>query len=535
MNTSSSPSPEVGLGTFAATSRLPSGGVLFLGYPFRDFQVKSLLRLAAQFVVLFILAASTTVSLAAQSSSQTITKVTAVKDLSQKDAYGSVTAVGITHDKTGPAIEIILTRQVVPAIQQLDGPPRLVIDLPKTIMAARLKRIEVQAMQISAIRVDQYQSDPPITRVVVDLAAPRKYTWDVKDNRLMVHLQPVEDTKGATKSPPQPLSVPSFTAGVQPAAVPVSPGSSGTMVLAGNRIAAGSSITAGADTAVLNLSHGGQILVCPGTTVSVTSSQSGRDVMLGMSTGSLETHFTLDTSADSVLTPDFRILLPGPGEFHYAVSADSYGNTCVRTLNGNTASVIVAELMGDRTYQVKPGDQLLFHSGRLDKVEAGVPLDCGCPPPTPAMMRASNPTTPIISDANLPASMRLAQPEEQARPLPQAADVSGLRSTGPPPAQIVLSVIGPETSPLPASRPDEVHIQVDAPLIFHASDVAANRPQPAPTREAGHLQLVSARRETKLQTFVLPPSPSQPVPSQASANRHGFFGKMKGFLATMFR
>ena len=339
----------------------------------------------------------------------------------------------------------------------------------------------------------------------------------------------------AIKSPPQPPSVPSFTAGVQPAAVPVSPGSSGTVVLAGNRIAAGSSITAGADTAVLDLSRGGQILVCPGTTVSVTSSQSGRDVMLGMSTGSLETHFILDTSADSVLTPDFRILLPGPGEFHYAVSADSYGNTCVRTLNGNTASVIVAELMGDRTYQVKPSDQLLFHSGRLDRVEAGVPLDCGCPPPTPAMMRASNPATPIISDANLPASMRLAQPEEQARRVPPAADVSRLRSTGPPPAQIVLSVIGPETAPLPASRPDEVHIQVDAPLVFHASEVAANGPQPAPTREAGRLQLVSARRETKLQTFVLPPSPSQPVPSQASANRHGFFGKMKGFLATMFR
>src|SRR5207247_10327833 len=123
-----------------------------------------------------------------------------------------------------------------------------------------------------------------------------------------------------------------------------------------------------------------------------------------------------------------------------------------------------------------PSEQLPFHCGRLEKVEAGLPLDCGCPPPTPAMMRASNPTTPIISDANLPASMPLAQPEEQARLLPQAADVSGLRSTGPPPAQIVLSVIGPEIARLLASRPDEVSVQVCAPLVFHAGDAAATVP-----------------------------------------------------------
>jgi hypothetical protein len=400
-----------------------------------------------------------------------------------------------------------------------------VIDLPNADVPANLSginnRIDTSAQEIRRVRVNQYQNAPPVTRVVVDLVKPVGHTWDAAGNRLMVRLR--ASSGQVTAKPP---SVPAFTQGIQPAAVPLGPGSSGTVVLAGSRAAAGSSVTAGSETSVLRLQRGGEVLVCPGTTVSVTSAQSGHALMLGMNTGALEAHYKLDASADSILTPDFRILLAGPGEFHYAVSADSRGNTCVRALPGNTASVIVSELLGEGNYQVKPTEQIVFHSGRLNLVDAAVPASCGCPPPEIPVNLASAAPTAAVSDAKQPSSMNLARDGSKPVTPPASARPSGVTLPG------EAAALPPETAALPPSKPNDVHVQVEAPFVFRAADMPANHPpapKPVPIPDAQSLPVRDLPRPATFETEVLPPAQSQ-----AKQVHHGAFGKIKGFFSAIF-
>ena len=427
----------------------------------------------------------------------------------------------IVQEKDGPAVEILSSKPLVPSIQAISDPPRLVIDLPNARLDTQQKRISVQADQISAIRADQFQQNPPVARVVVDLLAPRAYTWDAAGNRLVVHLG--KNPNQASSSPFQPPTVPSLTSAPQPVVAAVR--AAGPLVLAGNDGGTGSAITAGPDTAVLRLTSGGEVHVCPRTTVSVTPSQNRHNLMLSMNTGALEAHFALDASSDSVMTPDFRILLVGPGEFHYAISADNQGNTCVRALPGNTASAIVTELLGDRIYQVKATDQLMFRSGQLDRVDMAVPLECGCPPPRDPPLRATS-DLPMQSEALPP--VNASPPPVAETALAKSAPSTGLPTTGLPAA----------AAPLDASlAPNELRVQIEAPFVFHATG-----PPPAPVEDVRALPLDSRQAGAPAVGAALPPSTKEsPKPAgteTASANHppaRGFFRKLGGFFAALFR
>lgn len=440
------------------------------------------------------------------------------------EAPAAITKVRVLLSQGGPpAVEITATRAVTPQIQKVQNPDRIVIDLPDTVMSVRSKKIDVNSAQVSAIRLDQFQDRPPTVRIVMDLLKPSEYSSNTVGNILTVRL----NQPAVAQQAPQAPTVPAFTQGVEPAVVPVSPGSNGAVLMAGSRLADGSSVSAGATTAVLKLTRGGEVLLCPGTTVSVTQSKNQRDVMLGMSTGAIETHYSSGQAADAILTPDFRILLAGPGDFQYAMSVDSRGNTCVRALPGNTAPVIVSELMGDGSYQVKPSEQVMFYAGKLTNPGTDVPASCGCPaPPIPAM-RAAKESAPKVDESQMPANMRLARPEDEGKSIEVPTANAGTQTAASTPASQVTMSVNSETAPLPATGSNDVHVKVEAPFVFRGDAAAA--PPPAPVAEAKQLPVADMQRpEPPAPTVTPAPPPKKP------AERRGFMGKVKGFFSSVF-
>ena len=273
----------------------------------------------------------------------------------------------------------------------------------------------------------------------------------------------------------------------------------GSVILAGSgtSVLSGSSIAAGAKNATLKLERGGSLLVCSGTNLSVSASQNGRELMFSLNSGNLEMNYPLGAAADTLLTPDLRLLLPGPGTVHIAVKVTPQGDTCVQSLPWNVAAIVVSETMGDATYQVKPDEAVLFKGGHLSEATA-TKQHCGCP---------------------------LSQPI----PPTQVA-----RAAPPPPAPAVESNPTPP-APKPPPADQDVYIAVSAPLVFRADDPAPDFAETVATLKLEHNQAL------QLDQVVLPPPQPQkthaerqtPVVAQKEQKR-GLFSKVGAFFATIF-
>lgn len=435
----------------------------------------------------------------------------AMSSFAAADPAAGVQSVTVVPNGSGAIVEILATRPLTPQIQTVESPSRLVIDLPGSILNIQRKRIPFRNQQIKGVRMNQYQAG--VSRIVLDLSTPVQYTWDALGNRLNIRIRP--DETAAAK----PLTAPAMTPGTEPVAVPYAAGSSGALVEAGSRVASGSTIAARDETAVLRLARGGEIRVCAQTTVSVATSPDGQSLMLGMNTGAMETHYHINESSDSILTPDFRIVLPGPGEFNLAVKSDARGDTCVSSLAGSNSSVVVAELLGNGTYEIKPEQQVLFRQGKMQSVETPL-AGCGCPAPQEPVMRAADPTT-VVPENKTGNTLALADSNSQ----PSAASVTGPHQGAPdiPAADPIAN-----TPPTPSSK-DESKAQISAPLVFNAKELARMRAEaakPPVSEQVAALPLAARPADPLPSLVVLPPAPKP--------EHKGFFGRIGRFFRAIF-
>ncbi|MGC2210331.1 MAG: hypothetical protein WA532_09495 [Candidatus Korobacteraceae bacterium] len=263
----------------------------------------------------------------------------------------------------------------------------------------------------------------------------------------------------------------------------------------GTQVLSGSQVAAGAGAAVLKLKRGGQVRICPGTNLSLTSDASGQALALAMSAGSMELNYTLTSAADAVLTPDFRLQLISPGTFHLAISVGASGDTCVRSLPGNDAAVFVAEMMGKDSYQLSPWKSVLFGGGKISGATVA-PESCGCPEPA-----------------------RMPEVAESAPGSP--AQGSSAETVVPPPEQQITQPQPAEKTPEAAAEQTAVaHLQSNTQFVFRGD-------QPEPDLSGPVSRLSISTDNSALALALLPQVSGPPAPPAPAEKKSGFLHWLK--------
>jgi len=72
-------------------------------------------------------------------------------------------------------VEIAISQPATPVARVVTGPDRVAFDFPNFLPAKELLNLAVRRGDVKSIRVGLFSTNPPVTRVVVDLAAPSDF------------------------------------------------------------------------------------------------------------------------------------------------------------------------------------------------------------------------------------------------------------------------------------------------------------------------------------------------------------------------
>ena len=153
-------------------------------------------------------------------------------------------------------------------------------------------------------------------------------------------------------------------------------------------ISSSGTVTSGQAPTEVALPNRGALRICAATTVKLATEAGAPagelpGLLLAMDHGAIEASVAISQNADTVLTPDFRILIGGSGPADIKVRLGQGGDTCVDNPGTNAPYVLVTSVFDGRLYRVQPGQRVMFQHGSLDTVVDQEKESCGCPP-TPA-------------------------------------------------------------------------------------------------------------------------------------------------------
>ncbi len=126
-------------------------------------------------------------------------KVTTQPRLAPVEPRIVLRSVTILRGKTSVEVHIESSGPVKPVAMVLSGPDRIVIDLAD-VGYGDSRRIPVNAGDVQGVRVALFHADPPVTRVVVDLAHPHEYRLLSAGSAVILAID--TSAKPATTAPP---------------------------------------------------------------------------------------------------------------------------------------------------------------------------------------------------------------------------------------------------------------------------------------------------------------------------------------------
>lgn len=153
-------------------------------------------------------------------------------------------------------------------------------------------------------------------------------------------------------------------------------------------IAASGSVAAGTHTARVLLPRRGELHICAHTTVKLAADgtaqgDAAQGLLLALDHGALELSLAGSSAArssDVLMTPDFRILVSGPGAAELKVRLGAQGDTCIENSGVNAPYVLVSSVFEGGAYRVQAGQRVSFQHGSLHEVVDAEKESCGCPP-----------------------------------------------------------------------------------------------------------------------------------------------------------
>jgi hypothetical protein len=191
-------------------------------------------------------------------------------------------------------------------------------------------------------------------------------------------------TVPAVSAPADPIAIVALDSRIPGSAAVVT----GALQVMGGKaiIAANGTVTAGATTTDVTLPQRGTLHVCASTTVKLAADASvpageAPGIMMAMDHGAIDASFATGRNADMVLTPDFRILIGGPGMDNVKIRLGQGGDTCVDNPAGSNAPyVLVTSVIDGSVYRVQAGQRVMFQHGNVHEVVDQEKEPCGCPP-----------------------------------------------------------------------------------------------------------------------------------------------------------